>query len=194
MREVLAFAHGFYAALPTDATTTTAELTLFFADRLKNHLRDKGVGHDRIAAAFRGADDDLFRVEARAEALDAFLASDDGRNLLVAYRRAANIARIEGQKDGTDYMSAKAAFTGGLDEETALNDALTRVDAATSAAGEDFAKAMGALSGLRAPVDAFFDKVTVNSPVPEERLRRLGLLGRICGLMNDVADFSAIEG
>jgi glycyl-tRNA synthetase beta chain len=194
LRDVLSAAHGLYAALPTDDTTTAQELALFFADRLKNHLRDKGVGHDRIAAAFRGADDDLFRVEARAKALDAFLASDDGGNLLIAYRRAANIARIEGQKDGMDYIRGTAAFTGGLDEENALNDALTQVDRACRAAGEDFAAAMGAMAKLRAPVDAFFDKVTVNSAVPEERIRRLGLLGRIVGLMNDVADFSAIEG
>jgi glycyl-tRNA synthetase beta chain len=194
LREVLMFAHGLYAALPTDATTIAQELTLFFADRMKNHLRDKGVGHDRIAAAFRGADDDLFRVEARAKALDEFLASDDGRNLLVAYRRAANIARIEGQKDGTNYISATGKFTGGLDEETALNHALEQVDATCRTAGEDFAKAMGAMAKLRVPLDGFFDKITVNSTVPEERLRRLGLLGRICDLMNNVADFSAIEG
>jgi len=194
LRDALVFAHGLYAALPTDATTVANELALFFADRMKNHLRDKGVGHDRITAAFRGGDDDLFRVEARAKALDAFLASDDGKNLLIAYRRAANIARIEGQKDKTDYMSAKSAFSGGLDEENALNGALTEVNAETSAAGEDFAAAMGAMAKLRTPVDEFFDKVTVNSAVAEERLRRLGLLGRICGLMNDVADFSAIEG
>ena len=194
LRDVLVLAHGLYAAMPTDATTVASELTLFFADRMKNHLRDKGVGHDRITAAFRGADDDLFRVEARAKALDAFLASDDGRNLLVAYRRAANIARIEGQKDGVDYLSKKGEFTGGLDEETALNDVLGQVDLACRAAGEDFATAMAAMAKLRGPVDAFFDKVTVNSAVPEERLRRLGLLGRICDLMNNVADFSAIEG
>ena len=194
LRDALIFGHGLYAALPTNATTVADELSLFFADRLKNHLRDKGVGHDRIAAAFRGGDDDLFRVEARAKALDAFLASDDGRNLVVAYRRAANIARIEGQKDGTDHIRSDAGFTGGLDEENALNTALDQADRACRAAGEDFAKAMGALAGLRAPLDAFFDKVTVNSAVPEERLRRLGLLGRICVLMNDVADFSAIEG
>ena len=194
LRETLVFAHGLYAALPTDATTTARDLTLFFADRMKNHLRDKGVGHDRITASFRGADDDLFRVEARAKALDAFLASDDGRNLLVAYRRAANIARIEGQKDGTDYISAQGEFNGGLDEENTLNDALKQADEACRAAGEDFAAAMGAMAGLRAPVDAFFDKVTVNSAVPAERERRLVLLGRICRLMNDAADFGAIEG
>jgi len=194
LREVLVFAHGLYAALPTDATTVASELALFFADRMKNHLRDKGVGHDRITAAFRGADDDLYRVEARAKALDAFLASDDGRNLVVAYRRAANIARIEGQKDGTDYISTRHDFTGGLTEENALSDALTQVKAETAAAGEDFTAAMGSMAKLRAPVDAFFDKITVNSNVPEERLRRLGLLGRICDLMNNTADFSAIEG
>ena len=194
LREIVSHAHGLYAALPSDAAATAQDLALFFADRMKNHLRDKGVGHDRITASFRGTDDDLFRVEARAKALDMFLASDDGRNLLTAYRRAANIARIEGQKDGIDYISARGDFTGGLDEENALNDALRQVDKAAAAAGEDFAAAMGAMAGLRAPVDAFFDKVTVNSAVPGERTRRLGLLGRICSLMNDVADFSAIEG
>ncbi len=194
LREVLVYAHGLYAALPTDATTTANDLTLFFADRMKNHLRDKGVGHDRITAAFRGADDDLFRVEARAKALDAFLASDDGRNLLIAYRRAANIVRIEGQKDGTDYLGVTQQVESGLPEEVELNTVLNEVERSTHAAGEDFATAMSALAKLRVPVDAFFDKVTVNSDQPDERARRLSLLGRIVVLMNNVAEFGAIEG
>ena len=190
LREALVHAHGLYAALPTDATTVADELTLFFADRLKNYLRDAGIGHDRIAAAFKQADDDLFRVEKRAKALDSFLASDDGANLLTAYRRAANITRIESEKGATLYRE----FTGGLPEEDVLNAVLGEVDAACRVAGENFAEAMSALAKVRAPVDAFFDKVTVNSAVPDERLRRLGLLKRICDLMNNVADFSVIEG
>jgi glycyl-tRNA synthetase beta chain len=194
LRDVLEYAHGLYAALPTDATTTANELTLFFADRLKNHLRDKGVGHDRIAAAFRGTDDDLFRVEARAKALDAFLASDDGRNLLIAYRRAANIVRIEHEKDGVPYLGSTLQVEVGMAEEVDLNIVLNKVEHDTGAAGETFAAAMSALARLRAPVDAFFDKVTVNSAEADERTRRLSLLGRIVTLMNNVADFSAIEG
>ena len=194
LREVLMFAHGLYAALPTDATTTANELTLFFADRLKNHLRDKGVSHDRIAAAFRGTDDDLFRVEKRAQALDQFLASDDGRNLLIAYRRAANIVRIEGEKDKIDYLGTTLQVESGAPEEVEVNSVLNKVEHSARAAGEDFTAAMSALASLRAPVDAFFDKVTVNSTEPYERTRRLSLLGRIVTLMNSVADFSAIEG
>jgi len=194
LRDALVYAHGLYAALPTDATTTTNDLTLFFADRLKNHLRDKGVGHDRIAAAFRGTDDDLFRVEARAKALDAFLASDDGRNLLIAYRRAANIVRIEQEKDGVPYLGSTLQVEIGMAEEVDLNSVLNKVEHDTDAAGETFAAAMSALARLRAPVDAFFDKVTVNSAEADERTRRLNLLGRIVTLMNNIADFSAIEG
>jgi len=191
LREALADAHRGYAKLPSDATS---DLMGFFEDRLKTYFRDKGIGHDRIAAAFRKGDDDLARVERRAEALDKFLASDDGANLLIAYRRAANIAKIEGQKDGVDYLAAKVEFAGGVPEEAALNMALAEVDAACRAAGEKFTDAMTAMARLRGPVDAFFDKVTVNSAIPTERTQRLGLLGRICDLMNNVADFSAIEG
>jgi glycyl-tRNA synthetase beta chain len=176
------------------APAIAQELMGFFEDRLKTYFRDKGIGHDRIAAAFRMADDDLFRIEQRAEALEKFLASDDGANLLVAYRRAANIAKIEGQKDGVDYLATKWEFGGGVSEENALNSALAEVDKACRAAGEKFTEAMAAMARLRGPVDAFFDKVTVNSSVPAERTQRLGLLGRICDLMNNVADFSVIEG
>ena len=194
LREALIHAHGLYAALPTDATTTAQELALFFADRLKNYLRDKGVAHDRITAAFRQDDDDLFRVEKRAKALDQFLASDDGRNLLIAYRRAANIVRIESEKDKKDYFGSTLQVEDGVTEEKELNTVLNKVETATNAAGEDFAKAMSALATLRAPVDAFFDKVTVNSAEPYERTRRLSLLARIVTLMNNIADFSVIEG
>jgi len=194
LREVLVHAHGLYRGLPADATATAQELALFFADRMKNHLRDKGIAHDRISAAFRQADDDLFRVEKRAKALDSFLASDDGANLLIAYRRAANIARIEGQKDDINYLGTTLQVDSGATEEVNLNSVLNKVEHDTRAAGEDFATAMSALATLRAPVDAFFDKVTVNSTEPYERTRRLSLLGRIVTLMNNIADFSAIEG
>jgi glycyl-tRNA synthetase beta chain len=194
LREALMHAHGLYAALPTDATSVAAELTLFFADRLKNYLRDKGVAHDRITAAFRDGDDDLFRVEKRARALDQFLASDDGRNLLTAYRRAANIVRIESDKDKANYLGSALQVHDGVTEERELNSVLNKVERAAKDAGEDFAAAMSALARLRAPVDAFFDKVTVNSAEADERMRRLGLLGRIVTLMNSIADFSVIEG
>jgi glycyl-tRNA synthetase beta chain len=102
--------------------------------------------------------------------------------------------RIEGQKDGTDYLGADLQAENGAPEEKELNKVLNTVDGSIRAAGEDFAVAMSALATLRAPVDAFFDKVTVNSDQAYERVRRLSLLGRIVVLMNNVADFGAIEG
>jgi glycyl-tRNA synthetase beta chain len=194
LRDAATRAHGLYAALPTDATTVADELVLFFADRLKNYLRDAGVSHDRIGAAFRGNDDDLYRVEKRARALDGFLASDDGRNLLIAYRRAANIVRIESDKDKKDYLGSTLQVEDGETEEKELNTVLNKVELAAKDAGENFSAAMSALASLRAPVDAFFDKVTVNSADMDERKRRLSLLGRIVTCMNNIADFSAIEG
>lgn len=176
---------------------TGAELLTFFADRLKVALREKGVRHDLVDAVFAlGGEDDLVRLLARVEALGAFLDSDDGANLLVAYRRAANIVRIESKKDKQDYDGKVDRKLLGEADETALADAL---DAATKAVepllkAEDFGGAMGALAGLRGPVDRFFDHVTVNAEDSKLRGNRLRLLTRITATMNRIADFSKIEG
>jgi glycyl-tRNA synthetase beta chain len=176
---------------------TGADLLAFFADRLKVALREKGVRHDLVDAVFAlGGEDDLVRLLARVEALGALLDSDDGANLLVAYRRAANIVRIESKKD-------KQGYDGKVDrkllteaDETALADAL---DAATKAVepllkAENFGGAMGTLAALRGPVDRFFDNVTVNADDARMRGNRLRLLTRITATMNRIADFSKIEG
>ena len=173
------------------------DLLDFFADRLKVALREKGVRHDLIDAIFAlGGEDDLVRLLARVDALAGFLGTDDGANLLVAYRRAANILRIEEKKDGRSYDQAPDASRLVLDEEKALAAALEKADAAAQPLlqAEDFAGAMAQLASLRGPVDAFFDKVTVNAPEAELRANRLALLGRIRGTLNRVADFSRIEG
>jgi len=169
----------------------------FFADRLKVALREKGVRHDLVSAVFAlGGEDDLVRLLARVDALKSFLAGDDGANLLVAYRRASNIVRIEEKKDGKIYNSGVDGALLRQDEEKALHRAL----AASGEAGvhalesEDFTGAMGALAQLRAPVDAFFDKVTVNCDEPDLRANRLRLLSEIRATLNRVADFSQIEG
>jgi glycyl-tRNA synthetase beta chain len=175
----------------------TADLLAFFADRLKVHLREQGVRHDLIAAVFAlGDEDDLVRLLARVAALDAFLKTDDGANLLVAYRRAANIVRIEEKKDGARYPGepdpkllqepAEARLAAELDRAAAKSgDAL---------AGEDFTLAMAALAALRGPVDEFFARVTVNCENRELRANRLRLLAQIRDTLNRVADFSQIEG
>jgi glycyl-tRNA synthetase beta chain len=172
------------------------ELTAFLADRLKVHLRERGVRHDVVAAAFAvGVEDDLVRLIARAEALQAFLDSEDGRNLLTAYRRASSIVGIEEKKDGRRYEGQPAA--GALVdpcEETlfaALEMAGPCIEAAL--ATEDYGAAMAALAALRGPVDRFFDSVMVNAPEPELRLNRLLLLSRVRSALQRVADFSLVE-
>jgi glycyl-tRNA synthetase beta chain len=200
LRPLFLSAHALYAvALPQlrDGETVADELIDFLADRLKVHLREEGVGHDVISAVFaRNKDDDIVRFRARVAALDAFLKTEDGRNLLTAYRRAANIVRIEEKKDGARFDAAPIQADLAMDEETALFRALdVAIPDSTAALGkEDFGAAMAALAGLRAPVDAFFDKVTVNADDPKQRANRLRLLSMIGAAMENVADFSRLEG
>ena len=177
------------------------DLMAFFADRLKVQMREKGVRHDVVDAVFAlGGEDDLVRLLARVEAVQAFLATEAGKNLLTAYGRAANIVRAEGRKDKTLSNRIAAAPDAALmeqHEEKAVLSALAAVEqrVGPALASEDFAGAMTALAHLRAPIDAFFDKVTVNvSGKPELRLNRLRLLNQIRATMDKVADFSRIEG
>ncbi|MBY0329964.1 MAG: glycine--tRNA ligase subunit beta [Acetobacteraceae bacterium] len=169
----------------------------FIAERLRVQLRAEGARHDLVAAVFGATpDDDLVRLLARAEALRALLDSPDGANLLAAYKRAANILRIEERRDGRAFPPSTNPALLRAPEEQVLAAALdAAVPAAQSRlAAEDFAGAMTALATLRAPIDAFFDRVTVNDPDPELRANRLGLLSRLRAAMDAVADLSKIEG
>ena len=184
----------FRAAAKTD---NSAALLEFFADRLKVALRDKGVRHDLIAAVFAlGGEDDLVRLLARVDALGAFLKTEDGANLLVAYRRATNIVRIEEGKDKATYNAAPDPKRLVEPSETVLAERLADAVAKSGAAleKEDFAGAMAALATLRTPVDEFFNKVTVNAEDRALRENRLRLLSQIRDTLNRVADFSQIEG
>jgi len=171
-------------------------LTAFFADRLKVLLRDQGKRHDLVDAVFALGDDDLVRIVRRVEALDAFLATDDGANLLAGYKRASNILKAEEKKGAVPSGMVQTGLPGQPEQESALAfaaaAAATAVDAALET--EDFAAAMTALSRLRAPVDAFFDKVMVNSEVAAERENRLKLLGQVRAVMGRVADFGMVGG
>ncbi|HYG25375.1 MAG TPA: glycine--tRNA ligase subunit beta [Caulobacteraceae bacterium] len=172
-----------------------ADLLDFFADRLKVTLRDQGKRHDLVDAVFALGDDDLVRIVARVEALDGFLKTDDGANLLAGYKRAVNILKAE-EKKGVLPSGEATRLPSAPTEETALLDALQATEPKVQAAleREDFTAAMTALAALRAPVDAFFDKVLVNSPDPQERENRLKLLGNVRDAMGRVADFSLISG
>lgn len=176
--------------------TEESGLLVFFGDRLKVQQRDKGVRHDLIDAVFAKGDDDLVRILNRVAALSAFLETDDGTNLLSGYKRAANILKIEEKKDGTSYDKPVDVSKLAASEAEALSAALARAKEAAENAliSEDFEGAMAALSGLRAPIDTFFDKVIVNADDTDARASRLALLAEIRTAVNTVADFSVIEG
>jgi len=173
------------------------DLLAFFADRLKVHLREQGARHDLIDAVFAlPGQDDLLMIVARVEALGRFLETDDGANLLAGVKRAANILRIEEKKDGHTYDGKPQPKLFALDEERALHEAIKSVNRALAKAlkAEDFEAAMGEVARLRAPVDAFFEDVTVNADDPRLRENRLKLLAQIRAAAGQIADFSKIEG
>ena len=182
---VAAFQTGFMGNTPQG-------VLLLLADRLKVQQREAGVRHDLIDSVFAlGSEDDLIRLLARVKALQEFVGTEDGTNLLVAYKRAANILKKEkwegtGASRGSDLAA----------EEKALIDALDKAEpkAAAAIGKEDFTGAMAALAFLRKPIDSFFDHVTVNDPDKAKRERRLNLLLRFRDAVNAVADFSRIEG
>lgn len=191
--KVTAPAKGFSKKL----SPNTINLLDFFADRLKVQQKEKGVRHDLIDAVFSlGGEDDLVRLIDRVQALQQMLSTDDGATLLAAYRRGSNIVTIEEKKD-------KRAYTGGaigerlkLPEEQALYQKLLDVKArvAAAVAHEQWIEAMTAVAALRAPIDAFFDKVTVNDADATLRENRLNLLAEFRATLSAVADFSKIEG
>jgi glycyl-tRNA synthetase beta chain len=192
---VIETARDLFRELAGPAVTGT--LLDFFADRLKVALRDKGVRHDLISAVFAlGGEDDLVRLLARVDALQDFLNSDDGENLLTAYKRAENIVRIEEKRDGKSYREELRRDI--LIERIEQNLA-DYLDEATSGAKEalfadQFSLAMEAMAVLRQPIDEFFDNVMVNTEDPKIRANRLRLLSAFGSTLGQVADFSRIEG
>ncbi|MFI5014715.1 MAG: glycine--tRNA ligase subunit beta [Hyphomicrobiales bacterium] len=177
-----------------------ADLLSFFADRLKVLLREQGARHDLVDAVFAlPGQDDLVMIVRRVEALGSFLDTENGKNLLAGYRRAANILRIEEKKDGVSYDAAPDLHlleAHGLPQEKALAHVLEAAakHAREHVLKEEFGAAMSALAELRPAVDAFFDKVTVNAPEPVLRANRLKLLSGLRRAVHEVANFSRIEG
>ncbi|MGX7895214.1 glycine--tRNA ligase subunit beta [Tsuneonella sp. HG222] len=205
------------------ATWSVDRILDFFADRLKVQQREAGVRHDLIDAVFAlGNEDDLVRLLARVNALQAFIKTEDGANLLAGYKRAANILKKEdwhltegqiartGEEDPlamVDDPDMKAVIAAKMAErktlsytpepaEKALIDALDAAEpqAESAVESEDFAAAMAALASLRAPIDRFFEEVTVNADEEDKRASRLDLLARFRAAVHKVADFSRIEG
>ncbi len=195
----------FGASLPVIITPVHGEyfdrravdLLSFFADRLKVYLRDRGARHDLLDAVFALGEDDLVLIMARINALENFLKTEDGASLLAGYKRAANILKAEEKKDGAGAFEAHPdPKLRAEPEETALAEALDRAESEAQEAvkAEDFEGAMRALAKLRSAVDAFFDKVTVNSENPDLRKNRLQMLAQLRRAIHLVADFSKIGG
>ena len=173
-----------------------SDLLEFFADRLKVQQREAGVRHDLIDAVFAlGGEDDLVRLLARVHALQAFVETDNGTNLLAGYKRAANILKKEEWQAPND-LDGKSVSYSPEPAEKALIDALDAAEPKATAAleAEDFEAAMAALATLRAPIDRFFEDVIVNAPEADKREARLSLLARFRNAVHQVADFSRIEG
>ena len=192
---------GYGNRLPAEPgpDATREALLAFFVDRFRVHLREKGYRHDLVSAVFAvSGEDDLMRLLARVNALALFLDTDDGTNLLTAYRRAANILRIEEKKDGVRYNGEADTdlFGGDEGEEYALYSSIAVANLAVEPKLEEesFGDAMATMAELRAPVDAFFDNVTVNCDDPALRHNRLLMLSQIRSTLDRVADFSKIEG
>ncbi|MEM1344675.1 MAG: glycine--tRNA ligase subunit beta [Pseudomonadota bacterium] len=174
-----------------------ADLIGFFADRLKVALRDEGIRHDVIDACFDlGGQDDLVLLVARVRALQGFLNTEDGANLLAGHRRAANIVTAEEKKDGQSHDTAPDPALAEEDAERALFAALDAAEPAiaTALTREAFTAAMATMAALRAPVDAFFEDVLVNAEDAALRQNRLALLNRIRSVMGRVAVWERIGG
>lgn len=189
-------------------TLTNDSLFEFFIDRLKVYLRDKGARYDLIDAALSAttrltateskqiSQDDLLIITQKVDALDKFLTTDDGRNLLAGYRRACNILKIEEKKDGVEIFAQHHAPNLRIEpQEHQLAAAIARAREETSEkiVKEDFSGAMRSLAKLREPVDRFFDQVTVNADEINLRINRLRLLAELRHAMSGVADFSKIS-
>jgi glycyl-tRNA synthetase beta chain len=173
----------------------SADLLAFFADRLKVLLREQGQRPDLVDAVFALGDDDLVWVVSKVGAIDEFLKTEDGANLLAGYRRAVNILKAE-EKKGPLPTGEAADMAGAPGEEQALINELghVRIEVGKALERENFAQAMSELAKLRGPVDAFFDKVLVNSDVAPERDNRLRLLAQVRDVMGQVADFAQVVG
>ena len=175
----------------------SSDLIAFFHDRLKVFLKDQGIRHDVIDACLAmPGNDDLTLLVKRAQALQAFLSSDDGTNLLQGFKRANNILTQAEAKDGVEYSFGADPKFAESDAERALFNALDVAEQAIGPAmkGEDFAAAMGAMAQLRAPIDAFFTAVQINTDNQVVRRNRLNLLHRIRAICAGVADLTKVEG
>jgi glycyl-tRNA synthetase beta chain len=182
----------------TEISTAGDDFVDFFNDRLKVQLREQGARHDLVDAVLnlRGSEASIVSIVRRVEALEKFLDTEDGKNLLAGYKRAINIIRIEEKKDRREYNQWSDQSLYRQEEERALARAIemAREEGSSAVAQENYETAMRVMAKLRPHVDTFFDKVTVNVEDKQLRENRLKLLNEIREATRTVADFSRIEG
>ena len=182
----------------TEISNAGGDFVDFFNDRLKVQLRDQGARHDLVDAVLnlRGSEASIVSIVRRVEALEKFLDTEDGKNLLAGYKRAINIIRIEEKKDRRDYNQWSDRSLYRQEEERALARSIetAREEGSNAVARDNYEAAMRAMAKLRPHVDTFFDKVTVNVEDKQLRENRLKLLNEIREATRTVADFSCIEG
>ncbi|WP_306751157.1 glycine--tRNA ligase subunit beta [Paracoccus actinidiae] len=186
-----------YAETINECNRKATDLLSFLHDRLKVYLRDQGIRHDIIDAVLaQPGNDDLVLVVNRATALNTMMQTDDGKNLTQGLKRAGNILAQAEEKDGVEYSFGADVKFAETDQERALFTALDTAEPAIKAAinAEDFPAAMTAIAHLRAPIDAFFDTVQVNTDHQIVRRNRLNLLHRIRAAGQQIADFTKVEG
>ena len=186
------FREGGVVESADDILDKIKDLLAFILDRLKVYLRDKGIRHDIIDAGLTEGQDDLVAIVNRVTALQSFLETDDGENLLAGYKRAANILKAEAKKGKLPTGEPNRP----KDEHgAALFDALNLAKPAISEAvgQEDYVNALTSLANLRIPIDAFFTHsqiIAENQTVRENNLR---LLSMISDTSRQIADFEAIQ-
>ncbi len=182
------------AAFGGDASALAADILAFISERLRVQLRSEGARHDVLAAVFAaGGDDDIVRALARTNAIADLLKTDDGANLLAAYKRASNILRIEDRKDGPHVGAVDAALLADAAEQVLFAAVSDTAEVEALLHAEDFGPAMQKLGLLRRPLDGFFEDVTVNAEDAALRGNRLRLLSKVRDSLNQVADFAQIE-
>ena len=195
-----AFSHAWkIAGYPGNQRSALEGLLQFFYDRLRVYLRGKGVRHDLISSVFsNGIEDDLVRFLTRVDVLETFLKTDDGANLLAAYKRTVNILRIEEKKDKKTYDYSEGLDHKLLTEKNEISLAKTLIEilptVKSALAVENYSGAMGSLASTRDLIDSFFNTVTVNCDDPLVRKNRLMILSLIRASFDQIADFSEIEG
>jgi glycyl-tRNA synthetase beta chain len=190
---------GSYASINMDGTFYPAyfsDLLAFFHDRLKVSLRDAGARYDLVDAVISENSDDILQITQRVEALSGLLTSEDGKNLLAGYKRAVNILVAEEKKDGRSYGGEGFTEAEPVPAEFELRRAVAKTysDVSARVEADDYRGAITALSGLRGPVDKFFEDVLVNDPDADARANRLTLLAKLRDTMHLVADFSKVAG